>query len=143
MFNVIKVLIRHRPDCGYCATYLYLVWALRMRCLAPGCANYLVIPLRPSQPYTAQIIMVKVPCVPRDKPGCKRFKRQPVPESDMPRLLHLMKDYVKNTGLELAFDMGEYKDIPKTHAVRAACLVLTHIVYIYIYIYSLFIYIIQ
>jgi hypothetical protein len=61
----------------------------------------------------------------------------------MPRLVHLMKHYVKITGLDVAFDMGEYKDIPKTHAVRATCLVLTHIVYIYIYIYSLFIYIIQ
>jgi hypothetical protein len=70
-------------------------------------------------------IMVKVPCVPRDKPGCRRFKRQPVPESDMPRLLHLMKDYVKNIGLELAFDMGEYIGVRKTHAVRAACLVLS------------------
>jgi hypothetical protein len=78
--------------------------------------------------------MVRVPCVPRDEPGCKRFKRvalhRAVPESDMPWLLDLFKDYVKNIGLELAFDMGEYIGIPKTHAVRAACLVLTHIVYI-------------
>jgi hypothetical protein len=75
--------------------------------------------------------MVRVPCVPRDEPGCKRFTRhRAVPESDMPWLLDLFKDYVKNIGLELAFDMGEYIGIPKTHAVRAACLVLTHIVYI-------------
>jgi hypothetical protein len=41
----------------------------------------------------------------------------------------------------MAFDMGDYKDITKTHAVKGACLVLTYIVYIYIYIF--FIYIIQ
>ena len=44
----------------------------------------------------------------------------------MPRLQHLLKEHVKNICLEMAFDMGDYKDIAKTHAVKGACLVLTY-----------------
>jgi hypothetical protein len=139
MFNVIKVLIIHRPDCGYCASYLYLVWALRTSMFSTRLRQLFGNTITSVAAVYGSNIMVKVPCVPRGKPGCSTFMRQKVPESDMPRLQHLLKEYVKNIGLEMAFDMGDYKDITKTHAVKGACLVLTYIVYIYI----LFIYIIQ
>eukprot|EP00972_Heterocapsa_arctica_P076164 11236741-Heterocapsa_arctica.AAC.1 len=58
-------------------------------------------------------------CSSRGRSGGKRRK---VPDSDLEHLEYVLGGYVKEVGFERAFDLGDYKTLTKTHAVRGRAL---------------------